>query len=109
MGMESCQLVCWNRAKLTKETADYVNTAAGKHKVDITAFWCGWPGPVTWDFYDGQLNLGLVPAAYRNERLNTLIQGSEFAKYLKVRDLITHVGFCPRILTMRTTAASSWP
>lgn len=95
MGMESCQLVSWNQVVMTEETAGYVNAAIQKYQIDVTAFWCGWPGPVTWDFYDGQLNLGLVPEAYRSERLNALITGSEFAKKLKVRDLITHVGFLP--------------
>lgn len=95
MGMESCQLVCWNHELLTEETAELVNKAASRYKVSVTAFWCGWPGPVSWDFYDGQLNLGLVPAAYRFERLNVLIKGSHFAKRIRVRDLITHVGFLP--------------
>ena len=95
MGMESCQLVCWNREMMTEQTAQQVLDATAHHGVEITGFWCGWPGPVTWDFYDGQLNLGLVPAAYRNERLNVLLQGSAFAKKIKVRDLITHVGFLP--------------
>lgn len=95
MEMESCQLVCWNQAIMTDETARFVNAMLDRYQVQVTAFWCGWPGPVTWDFYDGQLNLGLVPAAYRNERLNALITGSGFAKKLKVRDLITHVGFLP--------------
>ncbi len=95
MGIESCQLVCWDSAMLNGQSAEYVNALTSRYKVHITAFWCGWPGPVTWDFYDGQLNLGLVPPAYRSERLRMLIRGSEFAKSIHVRDLITHIGFLP--------------
>ena len=61
MGMESCQLVCWDKEIMNQETADKINVAVGRRKVDITAFWCGWDGPKVWDFYDGQLTLGLVP------------------------------------------------
>jgi L-ribulose-5-phosphate 3-epimerase len=95
MGMESCQLVSWNEEDFTDEMADRVNQAAKNHQVDITAFWCGWPGPKTWDFYDGQLTLGLVPAEYRYERLKTLLHGSDFARKMNIRDFVTHVGFLP--------------
>lgn len=95
MGMKSCQLVCWNQEMMTNAVAERILTAINEYSIHITAFWCGWPGPVTWDFYRGQLNLGLVPALYRNERLNTLILGSEFAKKLNIKDFITHVGFLP--------------
>ena len=64
MGMESCQLVCWDKEIMNQETADKVNAAAENHKVDITAFWCGWEGPRVWDFYDGQIIFGQVPEAF---------------------------------------------
>ena len=38
MGMESCQLVCWDKEIMDQETADKVNEAARHHKVEITAF-----------------------------------------------------------------------
>lgn len=95
MGMESCQLVCWNRKLMNQETADKVNAAAGNHKVDITAFWCGWEGPRVWDFYDGQLTLGLVPEAFRFERVKMLQEGIAFADMIHVKDVATHVGYMP--------------
>ncbi|WMJ90527.1 sugar phosphate isomerase/epimerase family protein [Anaerocolumna sp. MB42-C2] len=95
MGMNSCQLVCWDENKFTDEMAELVNQAVKKHEVHITAFWCGWSGPVTWDFYDGQLTLGLIPAAYRFCRLQTLMNGSDFAKKMNIRDFVTHVGYIP--------------
>ena len=42
MGMESCQLVCWDRTLLNEETAALVKQAVEEEKIDITAFWCGW-------------------------------------------------------------------
>lgn len=95
MGMNSCQLVSWDERLFTSEIAEKVNNAAKKHEVHITAFWCGWPGPITWDFYDGQLTLGLIPKAYRFERMQTLRKGSDFAKLMNIRDFITHIGYLP--------------
>lgn len=95
MGMESCQLVSWQENDFTDEMAVLVNQAAEKYGVHITAFWCGYPGPLVWDFYDGQLTLGLVPEAFRFRRLETLKEGSDFARKMNIRDLVTHVGFIP--------------
>ena len=45
----------------------------------MSAFWCGWEGPKVWDFYDGQLTLGLVPEAFRYERVKMLQKGIRFS------------------------------
>lgn len=95
MGMESCQLVCWDKEIMNQETADKINAAVGRRKVDITAFWCGWDGPKVWDFYDGQLTLGLVPEAFRYERVKMLQKGIAFADMIHVKDVATHVGYMP--------------
>ena len=95
MGMESCQLVCWDKEIMDQETADKVNEAARHHKVEITAVWCGWDGPKVWDFYDGQITLGLVPEAFRFERVKMLQKGIAFADMIHVRDVATHVGYMP--------------
>lgn len=95
MGMESVQLVTWNRKKMTDAVAAEVNEAAAAHGIHITAFWCGWDGPRTWDFYEGPLTLGLIPEAYRFERLKMILEGCDFAKKINVRDVVTHVGFMP--------------
>lgn len=96
MGMESCQLVCWNRRILHDDSAaEAVNRAVEKHGVKISAFWCGWEGRKVWDFYEGQLTLGLVPSDYRVERVKMLMEGSDFAKKIHVTDFATHVGYMP--------------
>lgn len=96
MGMESCQLVCWDRELINDDNvAKAVNAAVEKYGVHITAFWCGWQGRRVWDFYEGQLTLGLVPTDYRVERLEMLMEGSDFAKKINVTDVATHVGYMP--------------
>ena len=80
---------------MTDDNADKITVAKNKHGMDITAFWCGWPGPKIWDFYGGQETLGLVPVTYRFERSQTLIEGSDFAAKLSITDFVTHVGFIP--------------
>ena len=45
MGMESCQLVCWERKIINDEkAAEAILAAAEKHGITISAFWCGWGG-----------------------------------------------------------------
>lgn len=95
-GMESCQLVCWDREILHDDSVvEAINRAVDEYDVRITAFWCGWEGRRVWDFYEGQLTLGLIPADYRVERMKMLLEGSDFAKKIHVTDLATHVGYMP--------------
>lgn len=94
-GVPTCQLCCWDERLFTPEMAAKVNAARQKHKIEITAFWCGWGGPKVWDFYEGPLTLGLVPVTYRYDRMQTLCRGADFAAMIGVPDLVTHVGFIP--------------
>jgi len=95
MGMDSCQLVSWDENNLSEEMSIRIKKATEKYDINITAFWCGWPGKVVWDLYEGQLTLGLVPMTYRYERLKVLLAGVEFANKIRVKDLVTHVGYIP--------------
>lgn len=95
LGMESCQLVCWDRRLLDEKTALRVKDAMEKYGITVTAFWCGWEGPKDWNFYEGQATLGLVPEAYRFQRMQMLMEGSDFAKQLGIMDVVTHVGYMP--------------
>lgn len=96
MGVDSCQLVCWDRPTLHDDAmAEAINKGLEKYGIHVTAFWCGWEGRRVWDFYEGQLTLGLIPSDYRVERLKMLMEGSDFAKKIHVTDLATHVGYMP--------------
>ena len=94
-GFDSCQLLSWHPATWTDENAAVLNTLTEKYGVTISAFWCGWEGPADWNFYEGQLTLGLVPPEYRQMRIQNLCDGADFAKKLGVNDVITHMGYIP--------------
>lgn len=95
----TCQLNCLDTSLYTDEMADLVIEARAEHGIEITAAWCGWSGPGAWDFTTGPHTLGLVPTAYRYDRLKELKRGSDFAKKIGVVDVITHVGFIPEVPT----------
>ena len=94
-GFDSCQLLSWHPAAWTDENAAVLNALTEKYGVTISAFWCGWEGPADWNFYEGQLTLGLVPPEYRQMRIQNLCDGADFAKKLGVTDVITHMGYIP--------------
>ncbi len=95
MGIPTCQLACWDLSLFTDEKAEEIKTACAETGVAVSALWCGWSGPCTWNFYEGQTTLGLVPAAYRYDRMKELVKGAEFAQKIGVSDVITHCGFLP--------------
>ena len=94
-GMDNCQLDCWDTELFTEQNVDAIREAVAETGVEITAFWCGWEGPRVWNFIEGPDTLGLVPVAYRYARMKNLMAGSDFAKKLGVKQIITHAGFMP--------------
>ena len=99
MGFDNCQLTNWNQAYHTDEMAKLVNEAAAEFGVEITGYWCGWSGPSAWNFTEGPVTLGIVPAEYREMRVEQLKRGADFAKKIGVVDVITHAGFLPECPT----------
>ncbi|NLG51995.1 MAG: sugar phosphate isomerase/epimerase [Chloroflexi bacterium] len=94
LGLAVCQLNSWNPEMYTPENAARVDEIL-RGKVMISSLWAGWPPPAVWNFIDGPLTLGLVPAAYRAPRIEALKRGADFAKWLGLTDVTTHVGFIP--------------
>lgn len=94
-GFSTCQINIWAERYMTDDMAHRIRESAATHHIEITAFWCGWGGPSVWNFYEGPATLGLVPAAYRADRVRTLQKGSDFARKIGVSQMITHVGFIP--------------
>ena len=92
LGISSCQLCSWNTKLWTDENAQLIKELSGKYEVEIAAVWCGWSGPAVWDFYDGQITLGLVPPDYRQVRIKELCSGADFAKGIGVTDVVTYSG-----------------
>ena len=96
---DSCQLVSWNPAAWTDENANTLKTLLEQYQITVSAFWCGWTGPAAWNFYDGQLTLGLVPVEYRQMRIENLCDGADFAHKLGITDVVTHMGLKILLLT----------
>lgn len=94
-GFDNCQLISWKLDLWTDENAEILKSLIAENNITISAFWCGWEGPQVWDFYDGQLTLGLVPTEYRAMRIKNLCDGADFAHKLGVEDVVTHMGFIP--------------
>ncbi|MBR6727618.1 MAG: sugar phosphate isomerase/epimerase [Clostridia bacterium] len=95
MEITSCQLCIWDETLFTPEVADTVKAALASTDFKVTAVWGGWGGPCEWNFSYGPSTIGLVPAAYRESRLNALKKASDFAEMIGVDRVITHVGFIP--------------
>lgn len=95
MELQSCQLSIWNPELYTDAFAAEINGAVEETGVQISTLWCGYTGPVEWNFTYGPLTIGLVPPAYRGLREKELLMGSEFALKIGVNQIATHVGFLP--------------
>ena len=99
IGCECCQLGVWNMSLYTDEKAAEIVAAAKEYGIEISTLWAGWSGPCEWNFTAGPVTLGLVPPAYRMQRIEELILGADFAVKLGVSRLATHVGFLPENMT----------
>ena len=92
-GFNWCQLCAWKHELFTEEIAKKIDEARKKYNVEISTFWCGYSGPVHWNFYEGQNDLGIVPIEYREMRCAELKHGSDYAKRLGVKQIATHFGY----------------
>ncbi len=98
-GFRHCQLVSWDPQYWTKENAEEVKACVRDFGVEITAFWCGWEGPKFWNFTEGPETLGIVPVAFRDRRIQNLLDGAAYARDLGIADVVTHMGFIPENMT----------
>ena len=93
--LQSCQISIWDPELYTDEFAAEINNAVKETGITVSTLWCGYSGPVEWNFTYGPLTAGLVPEAYRGIREKELLLGSEFAQKIHVNQIATHVGFLP--------------
>ena len=94
-GFDNCQLVSWKPELWSEENSEIIKNLTEENGITISAFWCGWEGPCVWNFYDGQITLGLVPPEYRTMRIKNLCDGADFAHKLGIKNVVTHMGFIP--------------
>jgi len=95
LGFATCQVGCWNTARMTQEAARELRQSADAAGVEITTLWAGAPGAYVWNFIDGPRTIGLVPPGTRTQRLEALKHGSDFARWVGLPSITTHVGFIP--------------
>ena len=95
LGATCCQITAWDTACYTEQKAEEILCAAEKCGIEVSTLWCGWSGPKEWNFTGGPSTLGIVPAAYRMNRMQELLQGVAFAAKIGVSRVATHVGFLP--------------
>ena len=95
LDLESCQISIWEPALFTDELAAEINAAVAATGITVSTLWCGYSGPVEWNFTYDPMTAGLVPPAFRGIRAEELLQGSAFAEKIHVDQMATHVGFLP--------------
>ena len=95
LGLDTCQLGCWQPDRFTPALARQARQAARRAGITISSFWAGYTGPVVWDFLRGPATCGLVPAEYRPQRVRELKRGADFAADLGTPWVATHLGFVP--------------
>ena len=93
-GLDCVQIMCWNMNNYTEENAEKVKKALDG-KLRISSVWAGWTSPAIWNFVSGPETLGIVPETYRFQRMQELRKGMDFASWLGVKDVATHMGFIP--------------
>lgn len=95
LGLNNCQVCTWNPELWTPQIGQKLLGAAREFGIRITTQWTGYPGPKVWNFIKGPTTIGLVPREYRQQRLEVLKKGAEFAASLKLPSITTHAGFIP--------------
>lgn len=98
-GLRVCQLSCWDMRLAEPAVAEAVAAESEAAGVRVCAVWAGLPGPAEWNFTGGPVTLGLVPEAYRSERVQALKRWADFAAGIGSPAIITHCGFIPENLT----------
>ncbi len=94
-GVRTTQFCNWNTAYWTRENAELVRRQADEAGVSLAAVWTGYSGPSKWNFTEGPTTLGLVPPAFREQRVRDLQAGAQFAAWAGAPAIVTHCGFVP--------------
>src|SRR3569833_211703 len=96
MGFSNCFLSLDGYiGKFTPDAAKQIGELLAKYDVVATTVEVVGPQPLVWDFQQGPSTIGLVPAKYREARIDALKQASDFAKLLGIGQVQTHCGFVP--------------
>ena len=72
LGLKSCQVVTWDPQLYVPQVGEALMAVAERFGVTVSALWAGYPGPRVWNFTEGPKTIGLVPAEYRDLRVEAL-------------------------------------
>lgn len=78
-----------------KEHIGSIRAARSETGIEISALISLWRQPRVWDFYEGPVTLGIVPAAYQDSRMRELLEYAVMAEKLGVESVCSHMGFIP--------------
>ncbi|MDD4757286.1 MAG: sugar phosphate isomerase/epimerase [Prolixibacteraceae bacterium] len=92
LGFTSCEIYT---GKYSMDLAKPLKEAIEKYNMKVLALFTLGPGKNTWDFYEGQNNIGLVSREYREARVDAMFQLSDLASACGVDMIETHVGYIP--------------
>ena len=91
----SCVQLSGLPSAMTRTDIENIIKAREKYGLETPSFGCGMPGPAVWDFYDGNVTLGLVPVMYRERRVRELVEAAPICDKLGVKNIIYHSGYIP--------------
>jgi sugar phosphate isomerase/epimerase len=92
LGFSNCEIYTGN---YSMDMAKPLKEAIDKYRMAVHALFTLGPGPTTWNFYEGQKNIGLVSREYRKGRIDAMIQLSDLAAACGIGMIETHVGYIP--------------
>lgn len=102
LGFRHGQLSVWDMSLHTEESAARILDACRDFDFTVTAVWCGWSGPAEWSYPAMYTSLGLIPDAYRAQRVEDILGGAALAHRIGVKNIVTHIGYLPDDPTNKT-------
>ncbi|MDR2376750.1 MAG: sugar phosphate isomerase/epimerase [Treponema sp.] len=93
-GIGTCQLSV-PPAYYHADEIEKIRSLCSKTGMEITALIGHGSGPAVYDFYDGPLTIGIVPAPWQAVHTQELASSAEFAAALGVPRVCGHMGFIP--------------
>ncbi|MEG0766436.1 MAG: sugar phosphate isomerase/epimerase family protein [Clostridia bacterium] len=89
----SCQLA-YKPPVFLREEAEAIRAAADRHGIEISAHFIGHRDPFTiYDLRHGYCVNGISAPMFRAQRMEYLMQGISFVRWLGIQDMIIHAGF----------------
>ena len=93
LGFPTCQIGF--SGSVSPETVLQLKDALAEYRIEATAMLAAIPGPGVYNFYEGPLTIGLIPASTRRSRIDALKSTADMASECGIPAVHTHCGFVP--------------